>query len=266
MANIYLFTDYRAFLSELLANRRGELNRLAHSAQMSPSTLSQVFKGARDLTPEQSAGVCSYFGLPKSQTYYFLLLVQHSRAGTKELREIIQEQLNTIRMAENQLVKRVSVKKHLALGEQAIFYSNWYYSGVRNLLATSQVKTVQDIAERLGISRATAQEVIQFLVRHGLLQETADGKWKNGPGSTHLEGTSPLVGRHHSNWRVKAMEKHPKLDHERELAYTSPLSISKGDVLKVREELMKTIVRVCEVVDRSVSEKTFCLNVDWFEF
>src|SRR5947209_18276570 len=123
MASVFGHSSYRGFLTERLGQQKGELQRIARAAKMNPSTLSQVLGGAREFTPEQALGVASYFGLPKQQAYYFLLLVQLERAGTPELRAMFREQLEALRKEEDQLVRRLPVERKLALEEQAIFYS-----------------------------------------------------------------------------------------------------------------------------------------------
>jgi hypothetical protein len=52
---------------------------------------------------------------------------------------------------------------------------------------------------------------------------------------THIEDSSPLVARHHRNWRIKAMERHPVMKPKTELAYTAPMTLAESDVLKIRD-------------------------------
>ena len=108
-------------------------------------------------------------------------------------------------------------------------------------------------------------QVLDFLIGHGLCIET-EGQIRPGPQSTHLPSTSPLIARHHGNWRVKAMERHASLALESELAYTSPMALSRTDAVMIRETLLQSIDQVVAIVDPSPSEATYCLNIDWFEF
>jgi len=48
--------------------------------------------------------------------------------------------------------------------------------------------------------------------------------------------------------------------------YTHPMTISENDAKIVREILIKAISAIEPFVEPSPSEKTFCLNLDWFEF
>ena len=86
-----------------------------------------------------------------------------------------------------------------------------------------------------------------------------------GPKSTHLEADSPLVTRHHLNWRVKGMEKMGNLSND-ELFLSLPCSMSEKAMREIRSELVKSIERVTEIVDSSAEDQLVCLNIDLFKF
>jgi hypothetical protein len=50
------------------------------------------------------------------------------------------------------------------------------------------------------------------------------------------------------------------------LFYTHPMTVSEKDAKIIRELLIKSIALVEPLIEPSLSEKTFCLNIDWFEF
>ena len=87
-----------------------------------------------------------------------------------------------------------------------------------------------------------------------------------GPSRTHIEKESLLVSRHHSNWRQKAMERFDLLNHEEELCFTFPLSLSKDTSKKVHKELIEFIAKINSMVMDSESEVGACLNIDWIRF
>jgi uncharacterized protein (TIGR02147 family) len=265
---VYSFQDYREYIQAQIRTQpkegRGVLLKIARAAQMHPSTLSQVFQKTRDLTNEQAAALAEYFELSDHEAQYLLLLVQLDRAGTEKLRSLLRGQLEQLRGEANQLVKRLPVDRVLSFEEKAVFYSNWYYSAARVLSSVPEFQSVEKIAERLNLPRSKAVEIVDFLLSHGLCVEEK-GKLNVGPQSTHIEATSPLVTRHHANWRLKAMERHPSISAEQEVAYTSPMSISREGVLKVREVLTQAIEKACDIVDTEAPAELYCLNVDWFQ-
>lgn len=74
-----------------------------------------------------------------------------------------------------------------------------------------------------------------------------------------------IVARHHANWRIKAMERHPAMDEERELAFTCPMALSRADAEEIRAKLVDMIDEVCRRAGPSPSEAVYFLNVDWLE-
>lgn len=265
---VFDHTDYRVFLRETLAllpaRGRGELLKIAKSAGMHSSVLSQVFQGQRDLTNEQAVAVAAHLGLDENETLYFLLLTQFSRAGTERLKTLLQKQMNDLRDAQNQVENRVKPSRALSAEEKAVFYSNWFYSAMRVLSAIPEFQNKEALRKKVGLSPEKFRQILDFLLEQGLCQES-EGKLLPAEQSTHIGGESPLVSRHHANWRLRAMEKHPAMDLQRELAFTSSMALSEKDVLRVRAKLLETIEEICGWVDPSPSEKAYFLNLDWLE-
>ena len=85
-----------------------------------------------------------------------------------------------------------------------------------------------------------------------------------GQTHTHIGQDSPLVYKHHTNWRLKSFERHNKLDAD-EIMFTAPISIAKSDIPKVRSKVLKFVEEIREVVNESDPEQVCCLNIDWFK-
>jgi hypothetical protein len=85
-----------------------------------------------------------------------------------------------------------------------------------------------------------------------------------GPQSTHLGTESPLISRHHQNWRLKTIERASNIS-QNELLFTSPVSISKNDIPKVKKILMNAVEDCFKIIDPSACEELACLNIDWFK-
>lgn len=93
--------------------------------------------------------------------------------------------------------------------------------------------------------------------------ELKDGRFVMGKTHVHVANESPLVLKHHSNWRMKAMQKMDFRD-DAELFFTAPMSISRKDFLVLREKLNVILKEVVEIAKASPAEDLFCLNIDFF--
>ena len=87
-------------------------------------------------------------------------------------------------------------------------------------------------------------------------------KYKMGSQSTFIGRKSPMVGRHHSNWRIKAIEKSTEIS-EKELMFTGPLTCSHKDAEIIREKMAKTIQEISEIVKDSPAEDLFYMGLDF---
>jgi hypothetical protein len=115
----------------------------------------------------------------------------------------------------------------------------------------------------LGLKLGQVNRVIEFLVENGLCIQHGN-KIKMGPQRTHIGANSSLVGRHHLNWRMKAISKIDNIEKD-ELFYSGPMALSKEAMVEVRKELVRLIERATEKVVNSKSETLACLNLDWFK-
>ena len=84
-----------------------------------------------------------------------------------------------------------------------------------------------------------------------------------GVQSTHVERGSPHLLKHHSNWRIKAIQASEKLSAQ-ELMYSGQVSLSEKDFVILRTEMTKFIETFLKTVHESPAEEIACLNLDWF--
>ena len=241
----------------------GQAKKLAQYMGVHTTLVSQALKGIKGFTPEQAALISDFLGLTDIESEYFLLLVQWDRAGNEPLRKTLKRQIENMKRKSAELVNRLQAEKKLSEENRAVFYSDWAYSAVRQITAIPGFHDLDSIASYFNFSKKHTKEIVDFLLLTGLCKEEKN-RLVVGPRSTHLESTSPWVRIHHMNWRQKAMEKIND-DKAGKLHYTSPLTISKKDVLKVREMIVQFLEQVDKVIEPSPSEELFCLNIDWFK-
>lgn len=264
---IFEFKDYRAYLRHTIRHMprkgRGELSKIAKHLRVNTTLISQIMSGSRELTPEQALSLSHYMAHTEIETEYFALLVQLSRAGTIELKRHLERKLENIKSEALQLSKRISHEKKLSDHERAIFYSSWLYSAVHLFTSTrDKGVTLDEIATRFALKKNTAADIIRFLVSSGICVERS-GHYSMGVQSTFVERGSPYLLKHHSNWRIKAIQKSESMT-DRELMYSGQFSLSRDDFDKLREELTDFLKRANQTVKDSKAEDVASLNIDWF--
>ena len=266
--NIFEYTNYKKYVNDRIENMpkrgHGQYRKMSNFLAVNSVNVSQVFKGDRDLTVEQACEVCEFFGLSELEGKYFVALVEHDRAGTHKLKKMIHARLEEISEKSQDLKSRLKQEKQLSEEAKSTFYSNWYYSGIRLLTSVKGFGDADRIAEYFGLPITTVRRVVDFLLAHGLCVDR-EGKTTMGPSSTHLEAGSPLVSRHHMNWRLRGIENMEGLDAS-ELFLTMPCSLDAKNLKLIRKELVEVIERITKLIDAAPSEELACLNIDLFRF
>ena len=267
MMKIIDYSDYKAYIRDLISSLpkrvRGQYLKLAGLLNVHSSMISYIFKGESELSIEQAVLVAEEYNLSTLEKDYFMTMVQKSRAGTVKARQYFDEQLKEKKKRFLNLQERVLNTTVLSEKDQAIFYSQWYFAAIHILTAVGGFDHPKIISEMLGIDIAKVIDALDFMARTGLC--TFDGsRYSYGITKTYVGRDSHFVGRHHSNWRLKAMQGYDRLTHD-ELAYTCPTAISPEDFKKIREEIARLIEKFNQIVDPSPAEELVCLNIDWFK-
>lgn len=265
--SIFEFRDYKAYLkyseSQLPNRGRGFRADLARAARCQTAYVSQVLNGKAQFSLEQSQSIARFLAHNKEEARFFLLLVEYSRAGTPELKthflelmdEQIQKQLN--------LKDRFQIQETLSHEEQARYYSEWAYAAVHMATTVPLLPTADSIAEFLQLPKQKVQRVLNFLLSAGLVKQGTKGKFQAGTVRMHLGNDSSLILKHHSNWRLQAMNSLDR-ETERDLHFTSVVSLSLEDVLLIKARLIKEIDAYNAIIKPSQEQTLSCLTLDFF--
>lgn len=267
--NIFKYANYKLYVNEKIKSLpkrgHGEYRRIAQFVGLHTTSISQIFKGTKDLSLEQAAKLSQYLGLSELESDYFLNLIEFEKAGSMELKILIESRIRKIQNHALDLVNKIPKDKVLSDSERSKFYSLWYYSAIRLLVDIPEYQNRELIANRLGLPLKTVNDAIDFLLSLGLL-ENETGKLKSGLKRTFIESSSNLVARHHTNWRLKTIERLDTLEYLKDFVFTAPMTISIADGVKIREILSQAVEEIMKINTASKSEEFYILNMDWLKF
>jgi uncharacterized protein (TIGR02147 family) len=261
------FKDYKSFvLARIEASPgggRGLRRRIAEMARCQVAYVSHVLAGASHFNPEQSEAVARFFSLRADETEFFMLLVDRARAGTPELRQVLDGRIRKCLDAYRLLKTRVILKGEIRPEDQAIYYSSWHYQAIRVLLTIPGFRRPPEIARRLGLPLKRVTEILDFFLAKGLARESKDG-YVPTQASVHLGSDSPLVSKLHSNWRIHALR---SLEHNRpeDLHYSGVLTLAHADFEKVREIWTKALLESHRIIEPSREERICAMALDFYE-
>ncbi|MGZ6442457.1 MAG: TIGR02147 family protein [Pseudobdellovibrionaceae bacterium] len=257
--------NYRVFVREYLkkmpSKGRGEIAKLASFVGVHPTFVSQVLTGKKEFNLEQSFSIAEYLNLTETERKYFLLLVQHERAGTQALKNYFKNEIELLKKSLLKISNRLNKHRSFSETDKAIFYSSWMYSAIRLYCSIGKGKTLEEIVKYFSINRKRALQVLEFLCEKNLCVKN-DNRYLLGSQHTHVGNDSPFLIQHHMNWRSKSLRRHEAMSEE-ELAFTAPMSISVHDFKVIREKIMSCIKDSVEVAKDSEAEDIAFLTIDW---
>ena len=263
--DLFHFKDYREYLRVEFAGtgkNRGRRATLSEYLRCQTSFLSQVFTDRAHLSLEHALQTAAFLNLSELEKKYFMLLVQKGKAGSKDLASYFEEEILRIQNDRENIKERININTKLSAEDQMKYYSTWYYSAIHVLCALPNLNHSEAIAIKLKLEPAIVKESLQFLEERGFVLRKG-GTYQIGATRIHLPKGSSMLPRHHSNWRIKAIE---AVDHEKsnDLHYSAILGISKRDTKLFKEKLLQLLQEFETIITDSTAEVPIVLIMDLF--
>lgn len=263
---IFEYTDYKPYLNDLFDEKsqetKGYKSKVSAAIGIQLSYLSQVLHRNVHLSLEQAEALNTELGHSHQEAEYFLLLVQHARAGTKNLRERLQQQIKALQEKRFVLKNRVAGTKELSSEDQMTYYSRWIYAALHMAVAVPELNTRDKIAQYLGLDASVAAEALEFLVSKDLVRQEGS-TYSIGEARLFLGADSPMIRQHHTNWRMQSLQALERPLHE-QLHFSTVVTLSRDDFNKIRENLIRNINEARAVIRESKEEEVAALNLDFF--
>lgn len=221
-----------------------------------------MIAGNAHFSAEHALKVSQFLEHDSEEQDYFLHLVSYSRAGSRDLERFYLAKIEDVQRRRREISNRIRVKEELALVDQVTYYSSWHYTAIHMSLFVPKLQTRAALARHFRLAPTMVSKVLDFLVRAGFVRLEGD-RYIAQPSRTHLTADSPLIARHHSNWRMKASQ---SLDEpsETDLHYSLVMSASPEAMEKIREILLKGIQATEPILRESKDEAGYVLALDLF--
>lgn len=265
MDNVFQFSNYRSYLRSKIGNsgvRSGAKSLASVAMGIHPAFLSRVMGGLADFSAEQTESLCKHFGLGSDEAKYFHLLVQFERAGTKDLKERIKSEIQSLKDERNHIKQRIPTAFEITNSDRAIYYSHWSYAAIHVLVSIPGLQSSEDLSRYLNLSLKQVRSEVEFLVSKGLVEQTNKILRM---GKKHIHGGAELsfINQQHASFRnlaIQALDNTEKSD----LHYSGVVSLSKSDAQMISDLLLSTLNEALKVVKTSSEEVAHILNLDFF--
>jgi uncharacterized protein (TIGR02147 family) len=264
--SVFEYLDYRALLAARLPAKgegRGQRSRLAKYLGCELSFVSLVLNKRAHFALEHAYGSSQFIEMAGDELEYFLLLFQKNRAGTKALEQHFDRKMNDLKKRRRDISARVDNQKSLALDQQVQYYSHWIYTAVHMCLLNPELTDAEKISRYLSVSQQQVKVALEFMLNCGLAVRDSKG-YRSGPVKMHIPADSPLVNRHHVNWRLRALERlsNPAPD---DIHYSAVLSASHETMETIRTFVLGLIEKAAPVIGAAADEAVYSFSIDLFE-
>lgn len=264
-STIFQQRDYRSAIRHWVKAQpkagRGEFKKMAEHLRIPTPVFSQILSEQRELTEDHAYLLAEYMGLLELEREYFITLVQIERAHHHSYKTFLKKKLGELSSKSKSLSTRVQTDGQLSEAHQAEFYSSWVYSALRLYCDVKKGATFDELLREFQLPREKAQKIISFLLNTGLLKQEGN-KYFMGTSRTFIGKDSPYISRHHTNWRVRAMEKAQFLTDD-ELMFSGPITLSEDDFFRLREKMVALVQDISTTINNSPSERMACFNLDF---
>jgi uncharacterized protein (TIGR02147 family) len=264
---IYSYSDYKKFVSAREEHfgkfEKGFRSRLSEALNVQTAFISKVLNTPKaHFNLEQGLLLANFLKLNDDETSYLVWLIEFARAGTKDLKRFFHKRIEEAQQQHLNIKNRVGDSVTLSAQDQNRFYSHWMYGAAHVLTSIPSYQAPEKIAEALRMDQKLVREVLTFLLSSGLVQDKG-GRFVIGPTQLHLSKNSANISKHHTNWRLKAIDDSADPNSEG-IHYSTVSSLSLNDFNQLKFDLTEVIQRYVETIRKSPEETASCFNLDFF--
>lgn len=243
---------------------RGARSRLAGFLNCQTGYISQVLSKDVHFSLEHSIKLNTFLEHDEEESHFFMLLIQLERAGSNDLKKYYKGQIKDILKSRSEVKSRINEDGILSEKDHMVYYSQWYYSAIHVLVSINGFQTKSKIKERLNLDTQTINTVLTFLEINKLIINKK-GIYNIGPSRIHLGKDSPIITKHHTNWRLEALKSLESNYSEVDIHYSSVMTLSKVDAIKIKDILLNSIEQVEPILIESREEDIFSMCIDLFK-
>ena len=173
------YDHYKSYLNDALSVQRkkgrGGRSRFAEALHCTPAYISRLLKLPDvQLNAEQGIQMARFFAFDEEETRYLLLLIQYERAGTEELQQFYQREIQSVQNNRKLIEERVRAKSDIDNELKHIYYSSWLSAAVHICLMVKEHHDEKSLAQVLGVSLERIRDTLRFLRQAGLVEQDGE--------------------------------------------------------------------------------------------
>lgn len=265
MVDIFTYTDYRKFIYDFCNEVREtkpffSYRYIAQKAELkSVGFISWVVKGKRNISPRLAHKIAAIFKLGKREADYFELIVNHNQSKTTDERQIYLNRMLAYRSSHATTVNR----------DRDQFYTQWYYSAIREMVSIAEIRNESQVADALNpsINQSEAKQALDLLTRLGMIHKNADGIYERVEAALTAGPTvdaAIIHGFQTATMQLAQSAIHRFAKEDRDIS-TVTLSCNSKDIARIRERIRQMRAEISEIACASKdADQTFQINTQFY--
>lgn len=265
--SVFEYENYREFLRDEFAARKREDKKFSYRffarlvGIQAHSFVIRVVQGKVDLSSETIDKFARGLKLNKEETAFFRSLVRFNQAKSTEEKS---------RFAREILTSRAYRKINPLVESQYRFYSNWYYTPIRELVCLPDFKEDHEwIASKVipAISPREAKRALDELLALGLLKRNESGRLVQTSSiiATEDEVSSAAIAQYHREMMKLAGESIDRFPREERAIMAQTFGVSEEGAMKIKDMIRRFRREIFEVVAQErEATSVFQLNIHLF--
>ncbi len=266
MSQLFDYQTHFAYLNDRLGIKgapRGSKTKFSAYLRIQPAFLSQVLAQKHSLSLEQADLANQFFDHSSEESDFFLLLVGNDRAATASLKKHFETQIGNILKKRMRVMERLGRKAEISHETKGVYYSSWLYSAAHIGCTISRLRTRKALAQELKVPTEVLGKVLDFLEENNLLRRE-ESAYVPTESWVRLDKESPHIIKHHTNWRLKAIE-NLEIQTDKDLHYSGVFSIDKKTALRLKDQFLDFLKAQLKEFEAAKEEELFVIGVDFFQ-
>lgn len=270
--NIYNELDYREILRKTVEERKKidssvTFQSMAAHTRIQKAYLSQVIKGARDLSQDQLYLATQYLNFSPEESEYMKLLLDYARSGLADRKKELLREIKVWQKQKNKTSQYIDVEE---LTQREINREDYFLDPINQVVhmglhCEEYREDPMKLADRLFLPKEKISHYIKNLQRMGIVDIDEQGISLNEV-ELHLPRSSPIFASYKSQCYTNTMNRLKKLEESKTYNLSVIFSADEEVRKEINDQFMKFLTKVKKLVGNSQSTEVFQMNFDLFSW
>ena len=270
--NIFNELDYREVLRKTMEERKKidssiTYQKLAQYMRIQKAYLSQVIKGARNLSQDQLFLALNFLNFSSEEKNYLFLLLELAKCGLKEREKELLKEIKIWQKEKKKTAQYIDVKE---LSDHNFNRQDYFLDPFNQIIHTAlYIEEFRNdplsLAKKLFIPKKRISTYLKNLERMNIIKVTSQGIELMDV-ELHLPKDSPIFDSYKSQCYTNTMNRLKQIEESKTYNFTVVFSATDEIRQEINENFMKFLVKTKKLVADCKPDEVMQMNFDLFSW